>query len=41
MCDKTRGNFPSDEAAIKLLWLALRNVLAKTVRPTFDRKSAK
>ncbi|WP_408580866.1 IS256 family transposase, partial [Burkholderia cenocepacia] len=29
---KTRGHFPNDEAAIKLLWLALRNVLAKTVR---------
>ena len=37
---KTRGNFPNDEAAIKLLWLALRNVLAKTVRSTFDWKSA-
>ncbi|WP_415877859.1 IS256 family transposase, partial [Burkholderia cenocepacia] len=24
---KTRGHFPNDEAAIKLLWLALRNVL--------------
>jgi putative transposase len=24
---KTRGHFPTDEAAIKLLWLALRNVL--------------
>ena len=23
---KTRGHFPSDEAAIKLLWLALRNI---------------
>ncbi|WP_224011307.1 IS256 family transposase, partial [Cupriavidus pinatubonensis] len=31
---KTRGHFPSDEAAIKLLWLALRNVLAKSVRTT-------
>ncbi|VBT32954.1 transposase mutator type [Burkholderia pseudomallei] len=37
---KTRGHFPNDEAAIKLLWLALRNVLAKTVRATFDWKSA-
>jgi len=26
---KTRGSFPSDEAAIKLLYLALRNVIAK------------
>ncbi len=37
---KTRGHFPSDEAAIKLLWLALRNVLAKSVRATFDWKAA-
>ncbi|MGH8785594.1 MAG: IS256 family transposase, partial [Cupriavidus necator] len=27
-------------AAIKLLWLALRNVLAKSVRTTYDWKSA-
>ena len=25
---KTRGNFPSDEAATKLIWLALRNITA-------------
>ena len=37
---KTRGHFPNDEAAIKLLWLALRNVLAKSVRTAFDWKSA-
>ena len=37
---KTRGHFPNDEAAIKLLWLALRNVLNKTVRAAFDWKSA-
>jgi putative transposase len=37
---KTRGHFPNDEAAIKLLWLALRNVLAKSVRAAFDWKSA-
>ncbi|WP_428840427.1 IS256 family transposase [Burkholderia vietnamiensis] len=37
---KTRGHFPNDEAAIKLLWLALRNALAKTVRAAFDWKSA-
>ena len=37
---KTRGHFPNDEAAVKLLWLALRNVLAKSVRSTFDWKSA-
>ena len=37
---KTRGHFPTDEAAIKLLWLALRNVLNKSVRSAFDWKSA-
>ncbi|MDR8737732.1 hypothetical protein FEQ03_05341 [Burkholderia pseudomultivorans] len=37
---KTRGHFPNDEAAVKLLWLALRNVLAKAVRTAFDWKSA-
>lgn len=37
---KTRGHFPNDEAAIKLLWLALRNVLNKSVRAAFDWKSA-
>ena len=26
---KTRGSFPSEEAAIKLLYLALRNVITK------------
>ncbi|HEY4672101.1 MAG TPA: IS256 family transposase [Gemmatimonadaceae bacterium] len=29
---KTRGHFPNDEAATKLLWLALRNITAKWVR---------
>ncbi len=33
---KPRGHFPTVEAAIKLLWLALRNVLAKSVRSAFD-----
>jgi putative transposase len=37
---KAREHFPNDEAAIKLLWLALRNVLAKSVRAAFDWKSA-
>jgi putative transposase len=37
---KTRGHFPTDEAAIKLLWLALRNVLNKSVRSAFDWKRA-
>ena len=25
---KTRGHFPNDEAATKLIWLALRNITA-------------
>jgi transposase-like protein len=29
---KTRGHFPTDEAATKLLWLALRNITAKWSR---------
>ena len=29
---KTRGHFPSDEAATKLIWLALRNVMAGASR---------
>jgi transposase-like protein len=37
---KTRGHFPNDEAAIKLIWLAIRNVLAKVIRTTYDWKSA-
>lgn len=30
---QVRGHFPSDEAATKLIWLVLRNVAAKWVRP--------
>jgi transposase-like protein len=37
---KTRGHFPNDESAIKLQWLALRNVLNKSVRRAFDWKGA-
>ena len=37
---KTRGHFPSDEAATKLLWLALRNVLAKEVRSVLRWREA-
>jgi putative transposase len=37
---KNRGHFPSDEATTKLLWLALRNVMAKTIRSTREWKSA-
>ena len=29
---KTRGHFPTDEAATKLMWLALRNITAKWVQ---------
>jgi putative transposase len=29
---KTRGQFPNDEAATKLMWLALRNITAKWAR---------
>lgn len=35
---KTRGHFPNDEAAIKLLWLARGKVLSKAVRRAFDWK---
>ena len=37
---KTRGHFPSDEAATKLLWLALRNILADKVRSAREWKAA-
>ena len=30
---KTRGHFPTDEAATKLLWLALRNITASWTKP--------
>lgn len=40
MIIKTRGLFPNDEAVIKLMWLALRNVLAKSVRSTYGWKAA-
>ena len=32
---KTRGHFPNDEAATKLLWLALRNLTAKWQRTAY------
>jgi transposase-like protein len=32
---KTRGHFPTDEAAVKLLWLALRNITAKWERTAY------
>jgi putative transposase len=31
---KTRGHFPSDEAALKLLYLAVRNIMATWARPS-------
>ena len=37
---KTRGHFPRDEAATKLLWLALRNILADKVRSTKEWRAA-
>ncbi|HHG6310172.1 TPA: IS256 family transposase, partial [Streptococcus pneumoniae] len=37
---KTRGHFPSDEAATKLIWLALRNITAKWSRTGHDWKTA-
>ena len=37
---KTRGHFPSDEAASKLIWLALRNITAKWSRAAHDWKTA-
>src|SRR3954471_362628 len=30
---KTRGHFPTDDAATKLIWLALRNITSEWVRP--------
>jgi putative transposase len=37
---KSRGHFPSDEAASKLIWLALRNITADWSRATREWKSA-
>jgi len=37
---KTRGHFPSDEAAMKLLWLALRNITADWGRAAKEWKVA-
>jgi transposase-like protein len=37
---ETRGHFPSYEAALKLLWLALRNALADKVRSAREWKEA-
>lgn len=37
---KTRGHFLSDEAATKLIWLALRNITAGWGRAAHDWKAA-
>jgi putative transposase len=37
---KTRGHFPSDDAAAKLIWLALRNITAKWDRAARHWKEA-
>jgi transposase-like protein len=37
---KTRGHFPTDDAATKLIWLALRNITADWGRPAHHWKAA-
>ncbi len=37
---KTRGHFPTDDAASKLIWLALRNITADWNRATHNWKAA-
>jgi putative transposase len=37
---KTRGHFPNDDAAAKLIWLALRNITARWVRGDRSWKQA-
>jgi transposase-like protein len=37
---KTRGHFPTDDAATKLIWLALRNITADWSRASRDWKEA-
>jgi transposase-like protein len=37
---KTRGHFPSDDAATKLIWLALRNITADWCRSTREWSEA-
>jgi putative transposase len=37
---KTRGSFPNEEAAVKLLYLALNNVAKNWTRPVLDWKAA-
>jgi len=37
---KTRGHFPSDDAATKLIWLALRNITVDWSRATKEWREA-
>ena len=37
---KTRGHFPTDDAATKLIWLALRNITAKWERTAYSCRPA-
>jgi putative transposase len=37
---KTRGHFPNDEAATKLIWLALGNITKEWAMPVFHWKAA-
>jgi len=37
---KTRGHFPSDDAASKLIWLALRNITSSWSQSTYEWKTA-
>lgn len=37
---KNRGSFPSDEAMLKLLYLALKNIAKKWTMPIRDWKAA-
>jgi len=37
---RTRGHFPSDEAATKLIWLTLRNITADRSRSAREWKAA-
>ena len=37
---KTRGHFPSDDAATKLIWLALRNAMGNRTRTAHEWRSA-
>jgi transposase-like protein len=38
---RNKGHFPSDQAATKLIWLALRNITANWKRPPIAWQAAK